>query len=309
VFQFLPRAVLAETKVLTFAIADAFRFGILSSRAHVTFANAAGGWLGVGNDSTYNHSECFFPFPFPACSDELALRVGDLGEQLDAHRKRQQAQHDDLTITGMYNVVEKLRAGVPLTAKEKIVHEHGLISVLKKIHDDLDALVFDAFGWPHILTDEQILERLVALNAERAAEERREIVRWLRPEFQNQDAPQRMTQVALVEGDDDDAGAATAGIADAVANWPKKLSEQVGSVRDLLTRGGSTEWAAADVVAALKGATEAEVAEVLDSLSALGLLVTYELPEGRRWRSAAYLSRGSKSIPPGDVPKLVEFVK
>src|SRR5690606_21265716 len=109
----------------------------------------------------------------------------ELGEQLDAHRKRQQEKHPDLTMTGMYNVLEKLRSGEPLSAKEKTIHEQGLVSVLKQIHDDLDAAVFDAYGWPHGLTDEQILERLVALNAERAAEEARGLVRWLRPEFQN----------------------------------------------------------------------------------------------------------------------------
>ena len=31
--------------------------------------------------------------------------------------------------------------------------------------------MFDAYGWPSTLTDEEILERLVNLNAERAAEE------------------------------------------------------------------------------------------------------------------------------------------
>jgi len=80
---------------------------------------------------------------------------------LDAHRKQQQAAHPDLTITGMYNVLEKLRSGEALTAKDKVIHEQGLVSVLKKLHDDLDAAVFDAYGWPHDLSDEQILERLV----------------------------------------------------------------------------------------------------------------------------------------------------
>src|SRR5439155_14638203 len=85
----------------------------------------------------------------------------------------------------MYNVLEKLRSGAPLTDKEKLIHEQGLVSVLKQVHDDLDQAVFDAYGWPADLTDEQILERLVALNAERAAEEERGLIRWLRPEFQN----------------------------------------------------------------------------------------------------------------------------
>src|SRR5690606_8899997 len=42
----------------------------------------------------------------------------------------------------------------------------------------------DAYGWPHDLTDEQIVERLVALNAERHAEEQQGKVRWLRPDYQ-----------------------------------------------------------------------------------------------------------------------------
>jgi hypothetical protein len=32
--------------------------------------------------------------------------------------------------------------------------------------------VCDAYGWPHDLTDTEILERLLALNLERAAERR-----------------------------------------------------------------------------------------------------------------------------------------
>ena len=34
-------------------------------------------------------------------------------------------------------------------------------------HKRLDAAVCDAYGWPHDLTDEQILERLLALNLTR----------------------------------------------------------------------------------------------------------------------------------------------
>ena len=35
----------------------------------------------------------------------------------------------------------------------------------------LDTAVLTAYGWPNDLTDEQILERLLALNLERAEEE------------------------------------------------------------------------------------------------------------------------------------------
>ena len=39
-------------------------------------------------------------------------------------------------------------------------------------HKKLDQAVLDAYAWPHDLTDNQILERLLTLNLERAAEER-----------------------------------------------------------------------------------------------------------------------------------------
>jgi hypothetical protein len=35
-------------------------------------------------------------------------------------------------------------------------------------HRKLDEAVLDAYGWPHDLSDEEILERLLALNLERA---------------------------------------------------------------------------------------------------------------------------------------------
>lgn len=77
----------------------------------------------------------------------------------------------------------------------------GLVSVLKTIHDDLDAAVLEAYEWPVTLSDDEILERLVALNHERAAEKKRGLVRWLRPEFQNRGGE---SQLGLAVGDDAD---------------------------------------------------------------------------------------------------------
>ena len=37
------------------------------------------------------------------------------------------------------------------------------------LYEKLDKAVFDAYGWPHDLSDQQILERLLALNLARAA--------------------------------------------------------------------------------------------------------------------------------------------
>jgi hypothetical protein len=228
IFQFVAKDVIAESKLVVIATDDAYVLGVLSSRLHVNFSNETGGWLGVGNDSTYNHADCFNKFPFPAASEQQKARICELGEALDAHRKRQQTEHPQLTITEMYNVLEKLRRSEPLTDRERVTHEQGLVSVLKQIHDDLDAAVADAYGWPQTLTDEEILERLVRLNAERAAEERSGLVRWLRPEFQKP-----AEGVAATFGEEFAATAATATPAAKQQKqaWPKSIPEQARAVR------------------------------------------------------------------------------
>lgn len=63
------------------------------------------------------------------------------------------AAHAELTLTGLYNVLVKVGAGetaqpgrsnmgtAPLTAKEKITHEKGLVAVLKSLPELLATLV------------------------------------------------------------------------------------------------------------------------------------------------------------------------
>jgi len=225
-------------------------------------------------------------------------KIRDLGEALDAHRKKQQAAHPGLTITGMYNVLEKLRSGEALTDKEKKIHDDGLLSVLQKIHDDLDAAVFDAYGWPVTLTDDEILERLVALNHERAAEEKRGLVRWLRPEFQAKEGAGDVQQEIDVADDDDGddepvaqrpkrgkraakkatakeaaglpAKPARAKAAKATKQaWPKDLAEQTRAVRASLAAAGEVVTAA-DLARQFKNAKAPRVEEILDTLVALG---------------------------------------
>jgi hypothetical protein len=285
VFQFVPGDVVVESKVVAIASNDAMMLGLVSSRAHLVWATAVGSRHGVGNDLTYNNSRCFDTFPFPVPSDPQAARIRELGEELDRHRKRQQAAHPSLTITAMYNVLEKLRAGEALTSKERELHEQGLVSVLRQLHDDLDRAVFEAYGWPTTLTDEAILEKLVALNAERAEEERRGLVRWLRPELQNaahgRGGARAMIQTAIVgEGEAEAAASPTKRIA-----WPKKLPDQAALVRDLVLRGGRG-WTAADVAARFQGASPKATSAVLDTLATLGIVVTYEARGERRWRAA-----------------------
>ena len=63
----------------------------------------------------------------------------------------------------------------PLTEAERDIYEVGLVGIRNDIHDQIDAAAFEAYGWPADLCGEEILERLVALNHERAEEEARRV--------------------------------------------------------------------------------------------------------------------------------------
>ena len=90
-FAFLDASILPDNMLVNIALDDAYFLGVLSSRIHVIWALASGGRLGVGNDPRYNKTRCFELFPFPAAIDAQQARIRGLAEQLDAHRKRQQA--------------------------------------------------------------------------------------------------------------------------------------------------------------------------------------------------------------------------
>jgi SAM-dependent methyltransferase len=184
IFQFIAGDVVPDHMVIAIAHDDAWVLSVLSARHHVVWALASGGWLGVGNDPRYSKSRCFDPFPFPDLSDVQRQQLRVTGEELDALRKRVLADHPDLTLTGLYNVLEKLKGEIVLTDKDEDVKQRGLVLILKELHETIDGLTMDAYGWPRDLSDQQILERLVALNAERAREEAEGHVRWLRPDYQ-----------------------------------------------------------------------------------------------------------------------------
>lgn len=333
IFTFLPKTVLADAKIVAIALDDSIHLGVLSSCLHETWAAASGARMGVGNDSNYNHSDCFGKFPFldtrnvdqivggvaahtdgrrESCGElgeYPSARIRDLAEQLDVHRKRQQAAHPGLTLTGMYNVLEKLRSGEVLTAKDKAIHEQGLVSVLRQLHDELDAAVLDAYGWADLLPllrvahgndapadgqtredakrafDEAVLERLVALNAERAAEEARGYVRWLRPEFQNPEARESTQEQAALDVDtpEVDAPAVASTPAAKPAPWPKDPVGQVRAVADVLA--ASPVALSPDEIAARftgRGPWKKRLPQLLDMLVAVGRAVEKDGRYGNR---------------------------
>lgn len=221
IFQFLGKNILPDQALVVIGLDDGFSLGVLSSKVHEAWAMTTGSWLGVGNDSRYNKSRCFETFPFPSddtgLTPELAGRIAQLAEHIDTHRKRQQAAHASVTLTGLYNVLEALRAGRALTPKEKTLHQQGLVGVLLSLHQELDAAVLQAYGWAdltpalasapgsaaHTHAVAALLQRLVELNTRRATEEAQGTVRWLRPAFQQTPQPGQQTSIALPAPDDD----------------------------------------------------------------------------------------------------------
>jgi hypothetical protein len=185
VFQFLDFSILPDNTLVAIALDGAFALGVLSSCIHALWSLAQGGTL--EDRPRYTKSKCFDPFPFPAADDLQKHRIRTIAEDLDAHRKHVLAEHPHLTLTGLYNVLEKLRAGtVPdaLAADERRIFDDGLVLILKEYHDRLDAAVAAAYRWPADLTEADILGRLVALNQARVGEEAAGTISWLRPDYQ-----------------------------------------------------------------------------------------------------------------------------
>jgi hypothetical protein len=149
--------------------------------------------------------------------------------------------------------------------------------------------VLAAYGWSDLavpLTDvarqetarETLLARLVALNAERAAEEARGLIRWLRPEFQHPQPPSgeaRQTAISIDDtpGTKQDAPARDATPENAItrAPWPATLPEQVAAVARLLAESPAP-LSAADLAAHFtgKGPWKKRLPQIIDTLEALG---------------------------------------
>ncbi|MBB4637589.1 class I SAM-dependent DNA methyltransferase [Longimicrobium terrae] len=275
-FVFVERETAPDHMLVCIASDEPWHLGVLSSRIHTSWALAAGARLGVGNDPRYNKSVTFDPFPFPDPRRELREAIGRVAERLDQHRKDAIAWDERVTMTGMYNVVEKLRSGEALTPKERAVHEIAACGILRDMHDELDRLVAEAYGWPWPMEREEILERLVALHDERVEEEKRGIVRWLRPEYQIPrfgGAAQAALGPALSLAD---AAPAERVVPEAKHPWPAGAIDQIGACKALIA---GSPAAPAEVAAAFAGAPVALVTRHLETLAMVGEVRV--LPDGR----------------------------
>ena len=184
-FAFLPPDWVYSHKVVVFPYATHGAFSVLQARLHEIWARFFGSTL--KDDAVYTPSDCFETFPFPAgWESDLALEVA--GRDYYDFRGRLMV-HNDEGLTKTCN-----RFNDPNENDPDIV-------TLRDLHATMDRAVLDPYGWRDIPTDceflldreideeewdarkklyrhrwpddvrDEVLARLLELNAERAAAE------------------------------------------------------------------------------------------------------------------------------------------
>jgi type II restriction/modification system DNA methylase subunit YeeA len=159
IFAWMPKSVIPSL-VVVFARDDDYFFGVLHSRAHELWARRMGTWMGVGNDLRYTPTTCFETFPLQWTPGEepegepRVQRISAAAERLDELRRNwldpegaSEAELKKRTLTNLYNARP---------------------TWLAKAHAVLDEAVFEAYGWPRDISDEDVLKNLLALNLERS---------------------------------------------------------------------------------------------------------------------------------------------
>jgi type II restriction/modification system DNA methylase subunit YeeA len=161
-FVWLAQGTVPDHQLVAIARDDDYCFGVLQSRVHELWARATGTQLREAESGfRYTPTTTFetFPFPWPPgqepAGDPRVAAIARAARELVAKRDAWlnppgagEAELKKRTLTTLYN---QRPAWLDLA------------------HRALDRAVLDAYGWPHDLTDEQLLERLLALNLARAA--------------------------------------------------------------------------------------------------------------------------------------------
>ncbi|MDE2965876.1 MAG: class I SAM-dependent DNA methyltransferase [Chloroflexota bacterium] len=186
-FAWLAHPQLPDSLVVVIARGDDYAFGVLHSRAHELWSLRMCTWLGVGNDPRYTPTTTFetFPFPWPLNTPDDVLTpeqrehrdaIGAAAKELDD--KRRLWLNPPEWVREQPDVIPSLPPRLLPVDDEaaKQLKQRTLTNLynqrptwLDNLHQNLDAAVFAAYGWPADIEDEQILERLLALNLKRAS--------------------------------------------------------------------------------------------------------------------------------------------
>ncbi|WP_433942331.1 class I SAM-dependent DNA methyltransferase [Brevundimonas diminuta] len=181
-FRFLDADILPDNALIAVASDDPRILGVLSSHVHGVWALARGGRL--EDRPVYNKKACFDAFPFPDLNSAAGEEIGVLAEEIDDRRRQVLSQHEDLTMTGLYNVRRRLQEGGELIGNERDLYDRGQIGLLHHLHERLDQQVASAYGWRDGMTDQATLSALLELNRARRVQEEKGEIRFLRPSYQ-----------------------------------------------------------------------------------------------------------------------------
>ncbi len=136
--------------------------------------------MGIGNDPSYSSSRTFetFPFPWPPGQepqdDPRVQAIAQAARELVEKRDRWLAEPtpeqdiDPAYLTGLNAPRKKPKKSEARTLTNLYNQRPTWLDLA---HKKLDAAVAAAYVWPHDLSDEDILARLLALNLERSARE------------------------------------------------------------------------------------------------------------------------------------------
>ncbi len=117
--------------------------------------------------------------------------------------------------------------------------------------------------------EQELLTRLVALNHERAAEEKRGLVRWLRPDYQAPDTKPKPEQKEIDLGSES-SSLKTEHLKLETLTWPTALSAQVTAIRKLLPAIGPDAEALSARFGRKSKKRSEQIAAILATLKALG---------------------------------------
>ena len=163
IFSYIDGDVIPDHAIIVFARDDDYTFGILHSRIHEKWALRMGTQLETR--PRYTSTTCFETFPFPRPTEEQREAIAEAARELNRLRE------------GWLNPVdaegEPVVFGVDLRRRTltNLYNEYERHTWLVNVHERLDAAVAAAYGWDADLSDEQVLERLLALNLERYEEQ------------------------------------------------------------------------------------------------------------------------------------------
>ncbi len=171
-------------------------------------------------------------------------------------------------------MLEKLKAGGSLSAAEARVRDDAHVLILKERHEELDAAVAQAYGWPVDLSEEDILARLVDLNKQRAAEEAKGHVRWLRPDYQ---IPRFGSAQQKAEQLEADLGGPAPAAAKQKPAFPAGAVEQTGAVMSALA-AATAPLSAGDIAAGFRQGRKVEPAirATLAALARMGFIAVHD---------------------------------